>query len=1530
MKKNYKRKKFTKQLINNLNELSVKGLCDIHIGKDACGVGVVANIKGVKSNKIIKDSLTVLNNLAHRGACGCDPDTGDGAGITLQIPDKFFRNILNENKLSLPDLGQYASGIIFLPNKKKLREKIVNIIEKILLKNKLSLISWRDVPVDQSKIGLWASDVKPEIKQIFISTNKKFTDEEFSKILFVTRKMIEKEVLSIKDNANSIDINNEFYVCSLSNKIIIYKGLLKSEQLANFYIDLQNSNIESCFGLVHSRFSTNTLGSWKLAHPYRMIAHNGEINTVRGNRNWIKAKEQNLQNKHLGSNIQNILPICEEDASDTASLDNVFELLVMGGRSIEHAASMMIPAAWDHNEHMNQKTKDFYQFHAGLMEPWDGPAMIAFTDGIKLGACLDRNGFRPFRYTVTKDNILVMSSETGVLDIDPNNIKLKSRMTPGKGFLVDFNEGRIIDSEEIIDRLTSQKPYSKWVNNQAINLDEIKQTKSENSYNGLELLKQQKAFGYSSEDIELLIKPMGESGNQPNGSMGNDTPLAVLSDKPQNLFSYFKQLFAQVSNPPLDPIREKLVTQMSILIGKKESLLSESEKHAQLLKIERPILLNSEISKIKRLDKGNIKSGTISTLFNINEEINGFEKALEAIKTKSERLISEGVGIIILSDRGVDKNMGYLPSLLVAGTVHHHLIRNNLRENVDLLIETGEAREVHHFASLFGYGISAINPYLALDSLKNESFKTKREIIESQNNYCKAVISGVLKTMSKMGISTLQGYMGAQQFEAVGLGNKIIEDSFTWTSSRIGGIEINEIATDYLLFHQNAFSSSNIPSNLNLDLGGLYNWRGTGERHMWSPETISLLQQASTENNSQKYEEFEILANKDYYGDISIRNLLKLDYKNSKPVPINEVESGFEILKRFATGAISLGSISREAHETLAIAMNRIGARSNTGEGGEDETRFVPDANGDSRSSAIKQVASGRFGVTTNYLVNSKDIQIKMAQGAKPGEGGEIPGHKISNYIASIRKTTPGVELISPPPHHDIYSIEDLAQLIHDLKNVNSNARIHVKLVSEVGVGIIAAGVSKGKADVVLISGFSGGTGASPLSSIRHAGLPWELGVAETQQVLVEQGLRSRIVVQTDGQIKTGKDIAIATLLGAEEWGIATASLITMGCIMLRKCHLNTCSVGVATQDPELRKLFNGTPEAVVNYFGFLVKSLRLEMSKLGFRNINQMVGRVDKLKQRKDIDHWKGKKLDLSKMLYAPKGIPNYKNYRNIKQDHELEKALDKKILKELDIQSLKDKKSKLNFEINNVNRTVGAIISGKITKIYGEKGIPQDNLEIEFTGSAGQSFGAFLSKGIYFNVIGDSNDYFAKGISGGKISISPNRSDKSYIPENHVIIGNVALYGATGGEVYINGKAGERFCVRNSAANAVVEGIGNHGCEYMTGGIAVILGEVGSNFAAGMSGGIAYVYDENSTFINYFNSELSNMSEILINSKDEKDLKNLIKNHVKYTNSEKGIKILHNWREELKKFKKVIPRDYEKILDKLNHQRKRVKING
>ena len=1512
--------------LENLKKLSKEGLCSYHMEKDACGVGVVANIKGNKSNSIVQNSLEVLVNLEHRGACGCDPETGDGAGITIQIPDRFYREELNKIGVDLPKEGQYATGIVFLPNNNNLKDLVSEIINSTVNSTNTKLIFSRDVPVNPNSIGEWSRDAMPKIIQLFIENTSDSNDDDFSRQLYIIRKTIERKVNAIKSQDNKLILENEFYICSLSNKIVIYKGLLKTEQLANFYSDLKSKNIESCFGLVHSRFSTNTLGSWKLAHPYRMLAHNGEINTVRGNRNWMKAKEQNLISDYFSKNSE-ILPICEEDASDTASLDNVFELLYQGGRPIEHVASMMIPAAWDHNDQMEKKVKDFYQFHAGLMEPWDGPAMVAFTDGKKLGACLDRNGFRPFRYTVTTDDILVMSSETGVLKLDSKKIKLKSRMTPGKGFLVDFDQGRIIDSEEIMEKLINENPYSEWISKNSINLDDITSNDSSDNYDGVSLLEQQMAYGYSSEDVELLIRPMSQTGNQPNGSMGNDAPLAVLSDKPQNLFSYFKQLFAQVSNPPLDPIREKIVTQMSILVGKRENLLSETSDHAQLVKIERPILLNNEINKLLDINKDGIKAEKLSTTFDVRKGKSGFLNALEEIKKNAEKSIKAGSSILVLSDRGVNSKNGALPSLLVAGTLHHHLIRKNLRDKVDLIYETGEAREVHHFALLFGYGISAINPFIALDTVK--SFSEESNSIKNQENFCKASISGVLKTMSKMGISTLQGYMGAQQFEAVGIGEELIENSFKWTPSRIGGIGLDEISDDYLLFHNNAFTESEIPSNLKLDLGGLYLWRGTGERHMWSPETISLLQKASTQNDARTYEQFEDAANKDYYGDITIRNLLDINYDESKAIDIEQVESEIEILKRFATGAISLGSISREAHETLAIAMNRIGARSNTGEGGEDESRYTPDANGDSRNSAVKQVASGRFGVTANYLVNSKDIQIKMAQGAKPGEGGEIPGHKISEYIASIRKTTPGVELISPPPHHDIYSIEDMAQLIHDLKNVNENARIHVKLVSEVGVGIIAAGVSKGKADVVLISGFSGGTGASPLSSIRHAGLPWELGVAETQQVLVEQGLRDRIIVQTDGQLKTGKDVAIATMLGAEEWGVATASLITMGCIMLRKCHLNTCSVGVATQDPELRKLFKGTPEAVVNYFQFLAKSLRSEMAKLGFKNVNEMVGRVDKLIQRKDIDHWKAKKIDLSRILYKPKGIDGQNSFCSTNQDHQLEIALDKKIIKEIDFEKIDNAKQEITFDIKNVNRTVGAIISGKLTKKYGEKGIPKDNLKVNFKGSAGQSFGAFLSKGIYFKLIGDANDYFAKGLSGGKIVVSPDGKNPDFKPEENIIIGNTALYGSTGGEVYINGMAGERFCVRNSAAYAVVEGIGNHGCEYMTGGIVVVLGEVGSNFGAGMSGGIAYVYDKNSTFKDNFNSELADIKDVKINSKDEKDLKELIKKHQSYTKSSRAKYIIDNWDSEIKSFKKIIPRDYAKILNKLEKSNKE-KVNG
>ena len=1510
----------SESVLPDFTDIAERGLYVPELEHDACGVGMVADISGTRSRSIIDQALEVLVNLGHRGASGADPMTGDGAGITIQMPDAFMRKISTQEGIKLPNEGRYAVAMCFLPNDDHLNAVVRAELEKRSKDNGMAILGWREVPVDPNVIGLSARSIMPKIAQLFVSAPDDVNGDDFERRLYLSRKSTEKQLLNIDtDSETRKTLLREFYVCSWSSRTLIYKGMLLVDQLSKFYIDLEDQSMMSAFGIVHSRFSTNTLGSWKLAHPYRMLAHNGEINTVRGNRNWMQARERSLESPLFGDKIDQLTPICEpDDPSDTASLDNVFELLRMTGRSVEHTAAMLMPAAWYGHESMSQEVEDFYEFHGNIMEPWDGPAMIVFTDGDAVGAVLDRNGLRPFRYWVTNDNLLVMASETGVLDIEPEKIKYRSRLEPGRMFLIDFKEQRIVEPQEVIERIAKQNPYGQWLEENRVTLDSLPAAKNVPEANMKNLINRQMAFGYSREDLHMLISPMAITGHQPQGSMGDDAPLAVLSDRPQSLFSYFKQAFAQVSNPPLDAIREKLVTQFAVPAGRRLNIFETTPLHCRTLRIDHPILRNEDLTKIKASDKPGVKAKTISTCFKAATGSTGLNDALKRIRDEASQAIEDGYTLLILSDRGVNQDNAYVPSLLATGAVHHHLIRERNRAQADIIIESGEPREVHHFATLFGYGASAINPYLAFETIAGLQLSpTAEEKIppqeEAEENFCHAVEEGVVKTMAKMGISTLQGYIGAQVFEALGLSQALIDEYFTWTVSRISGIGTGEIAFDILANHSRAYSPDNIPSNLKLDLGGLYLWRSTGERHMWNPETIALLQEAVTRNDDNVFRQFEAASNEEGEEHITIRNMLEPIYSES--IPLDEVEPASVIAERFATGAISLGSISREAHETLAVATNRINARSNTGEGGEDPIRFTPEPNGDSRSSAVKQVASGRFGVTTNYLVNAKDLQIKMAQGAKPGEGGEIPGRKISEYIASIRKTTPGVELISPPPHHDIYSIEDLAQLIHDLKNVNPDSRIHVKLVAVAGVGIIAAGVAKGKGDVVLISGNSGGTGASPLSSIQHAGLPWELGLAETQQVLVANGLRDRIVVQTDGQMKTSLDVLIGALLGAEEWGIATGALISMGCIMLRKCHLNTCSVGVATQDPELRKKFAGTPDAVVNYFMFLAEGLRAHMAKMGFRTVNEMIGRVDKLKVRSNINHWKAKTLDLSPILMMPEVLPTDHPYQQKSQDHGLNKALDNELIELAKEAVDKEKPVSKTLPISNANRTTGATLSSVITKKTGENGLSDNSINFTFQGSAGQSFGAWVVKGITLKVEGDANDYFGKGLSGGRLIVTPPKGS-CYKAEENIIIGNVALYGSTGGEAYINGMAGERFAVRNSAATAVVEGIGDHGCEYMTGGHVVILGPTGRNFGAGMSGGIAFVFDPDQSFEGKFNNSMADLFSVVPDSQDDLDLTQIIKTHVKYTGSEVGTALLTDWDNAVKKFKKVLPRDYARVI--------------
>ena len=1483
---------------------------------DACGVGVVANIKGVASHELVEQGIEVLVNLTHRGAAGADPNTGDGAGMLFQMPDAFFRQPVAGLSFDLPPLHEYAVGMTFLPQDDAERANCEKLIEQAVTDEGQKLLGWRDVPVDATGIGYVASGTRPVIRQFFIGKAASIVDAmAFDRTLYVIRKVIESAALAAK-----LEEADDFYICSLSPNIIVYKGLLTGEQLRGFYPDLTNPDTVTSFALVHSRFSTNTLGSWKLAHPYRYIVHNGEINTVRGNINWMIAREKSMSSSEFGDDLQKLFPIIPAVQSDTASLDNAYELMLHTGRPLHHAMMALIPEATGEKVDMAQEKRDFYEYHACMMEPWDGPALVAFTDGTRIGAVLDRNGLRPFRYLVTTDDLLVMASEAGTLRVPQEKVLYKSRIEPGRMFLLDPERGGIVDDETIKSELSRAQPYGKWLDENMVRMDALLGSGIGPAMIGKdELVDLQQAFGYTTEDIRMLMEPMAIAGAEPTGSMGNDAPLAVLSDQPQSLFRYFKQLFAQVSNPPLDSIREELVTSVAVRLGAQRNLFDATPEHAQQLRLNAPVITDAELAKIKAIDKPGLKAMTLSTLFEIDGGSGALERAMESLCARVDDAMADGATILILSDRGVDKTHAPIPSLLATAGVHHHLVRNGTRTKAGIVVESGEPREVAQMALLYGYGAGAVNPYLAFRTLEDlaegGSLPPAIDAEQAKLNFMKAGYKGLLKIMSKMGISTLHSYHGAQIFEAVGLSQVLVDKYFTWTASRIGGVDIDMIEEDVLRLHRDAFPSVELPAKPDLRNGGFYNWRRDGEYHMWNPDTISKLQYAARMNDVDAYRAFAELANTYDQRMCTIRGLLTFTEDNES-VSIDDVEPAVEIVKRFATGAISLGSISRDAHESLAIAMNRIGARSNSGEGGEDYRRYQPNANGDQRVSAIKQVASGRFGVTANYLVNATDLQIKMAQGAKPGEGGQLPGHKVDEYIGWVRNSTPGVELISPPPHHDIYSIEDLSQLIHDLKNVNSDARIHVKLVAEVGVGTIAAGVSKAKADVVLISGDTGGTGASPESSIKYAGLPWELGLAETQQVLVANDLRGRIVVQTDGQIKTGRDAAIAYLLGADELGIATASLITQGCIMLRKCHLNTCSVGIATQDAELRKRFSGQPEHLINYFMFVAEELREIMAELGFKSVDEMIGRVDKLQTGAAVQHWnKTRGINLDAVLCQPEVEADVATHNVTTQDHGLDKALDHELIAQSQ-PALRDRRPvSFSVPINNGNRTVGAMLSGEIAKAYGEDALPVDSIQVELAGSAGQSFGAFLAKGVEFTLSGDANDYFAKGLSGGRIIVNP-PPEATFVPEENIIIGNVALYGATSGEVFIRGRGGERFAVRNSGANAVIEGIGDHGCEYMTNGRVVILGPTGRNFAAGMSGGIAYVLDEKGEFANLCNQEMSDL-EPVADAEDIHVLRGLIQKHRHYTQSSNAERILADWAEMLPKFVKVYPRDYRRVVE-------------
>ena len=1489
-----------------------QGLYDPQFEHDACGVGFVVDIAGRKSNEIVRRSLQVLVNLQHRGAKGCEENTGDGAGILIQIPHEFLKAECIKLGFSLPAAGNYGVGMVCMPRDGYTQRWCKEIVEGAITRAVQKVLGWRDVPTDNSPIGDSAKAVEPVFKQVFVERNSYLkTTDDFERKLYLIRKRIEKTT-------------TDMYFPSFSARTLIYKGMLSAEQIEVYFPDLVDPLIVSALAVVHQRFSTNTFPSWSLAHPFRYISHNGEINTLRGNINWMKAREALFESELFGDDIRDLLPVIVEGGSDSAMFDNAVEMLVMTGRSLPHAMMMLIPEAWDGHETMSDEKKAFYEYHSCLMEPWDGPASMVFTDGVVIGATLDRNGLRPSRYYVTKDGLVVMASEVGVLDIPAENILLKGRLQPGKMFLIDTREGRIIDDAELKHNIASAKPYRQWLNQNIVRLSDLPGHPVPEPSHATVLLRQQ-VFGYTHEDLRILMAPMAIKGEEAIGSMGTDTPLAVLSDRQPSLFNYFKQLFAQVTNPPLDAIREELVTSMSTALGPERNLLKPEAESSRMIKILSPIIDNDDLAKLRYISLDGFRAVTLPIRFKVSEGGEGMRRALEELCQTATNAIRSGATILILSDRNIDEDHAPIPSLLATSGLHHHLVREGARTKATLIVETGDAREVHHYCLLIGYGASAINPYLAfetLDDLIRQGFLTGIDHRKAVNHYTKAVKKGVLKVMSKMGISTLQSYRGAQIFEAIGLEEKFTEKYFTNTPSRISGIGLEEIAQETLERHRRAFPKR--PMRLpDLDWGGQYQWRNDGEYHMYNPDSIHKLQYSTRTNNYKIFKEYSDLINTTSARLCTLRGLMDLKFAEN-PIPLEEVEPAESIMKRFATGAMSFGSISKEAHETLAIAMNRIGGRSNTGEGGEDPARYIPDANGDSRSSAIKQVASARFGVTSQYLVNSNELQIKMAQGAKPGEGGQLPGHKVDEVIARVRHSTPGVGLISPPPHHDIYSIEDLAQLIYDLKNSNPRARISVKLVSEVGVGTIAAGVAKAHADVVLISGDSGGTGASPLTSIKHAGIPWELGLAETHQVLVQNNLRSRIVVQTDGQLKTGRDVVIAALLGAEEYGFATSALIVSGCIMMRVCHLNTCPVGVATQDPVLRQKFTGKPEYVVNYFRMIAEETRELMAKLGFRTVDEMVGQRDKLDVRKAIDHWKAQKLDLTPIFYMP-SVPAHIPIRRVhEQDHGLDKALDNLLL-ELAKDALQYKTPvELQLPIRNANRTVGTILGSEVTRRYGAEGLPDDTVKIRFAGSAGQSFGAFLPRGIGLTLEGDANDYFGKGLSGGRLVVFPPAA-ATFDPEENIIVGNVVLYGATSGEVFIRGVAGERFAVRNSGAIAVVEGVGDHGCEYMTGGRVVVLGRTGRNFAAGMSGGIAYVLDADGDFAQRCNLEMVDL-EALDEPQEEEFVRELIARHVQLTKSSRGQHVLDNWTEYRQKLVKIMPLDYRRVLADTKQQAAKV----
>ena len=1481
-----------------------QGLYDPRNERDACGIGFVANIKGEKSHDIIVKGIQVLINLTHRGACGCDAETGDGAGILIQVPHQFFVRECASLGFRLPAPGEYGVGIIFFPVEKADRLQCEGVLERVAIEEGLSVLGWRDTPVNGDAIGRVARASQPYIQQIFLGRPAGMEEDAFERKLYVVRRRVENEIAD-----SDMQHKGMFFIPSLSARTMVYKGLLLAPQIANFYQELKDPDVASALCLVHQRFSTNTFPTWHLAHPYRYVAHNGEINTVKGNVNWMFARQSTLASDLFGDDMKKLFPIVQAGGSDSACFDNVLELLVQSGRSLPHAMAMMIPEAW--SEHTSEEKRHFYEYHASLMEPWDGPAAIAFTDGRVIGATLDRNGLRPARYVVTDDGLVVMASETGVLPIRPETVMTNGRLQPGKMFLVDTVQGRIVSDEEIKGKLVQRQPYGQWLKEHQVRLEDLPEPFRIMGSDHETLVCRQRMFGFTDEDLKMILLPMAVDGQEPVGSMGNDTPLACLSDRPQSLFNYFRVLFAQVTNPPIDPIREEMVMSLISYIGQERNILQEQPINAHTLRLEHPVLTNRDLECLRRVSQGDFLATTLPTLYRVEHGEKGLQDALNTLCRRASLALKSGYTILILSDRGVDEEYAPIPSLLALTAVHNHLVRESTRSQCALVVESGEPREVMHFALLIGYGASAVNPYLAIETL--EDFAKRGYLSEgltfatALKNYKKSINKGLLKTFSKMGISTLQSYRGAQVFEALGLNKSLVQRYFTGTPSRIEGIGLDVIAREAQMKHEHAFRPFS-DSETELTVGGNYAYRISGERHLLNPFTISKLQHAVRQESFQTFQEYSDYIDNQNEKLCNLRGLLRFK-KATTPVPLEEVEPTTEIVRRFATGAMSYGSISKEAHETLAKAMNRIGGRSNTGEGGEDEKRFADD-----RRSAIKQVASGRFGVTVEYLVNADELQIKMAQGAKPGEGGQLPGHKVDEAIARVRRSTPGVGLISPPPHHDIYSIEDLAQLIYDLKNVNPKARISVKLVAEVGVGTVAAGVAKAHADVILISGDTGGTGAAPLSSIKHAGVPWELGLAETQQVLVMNDLRSRVRVQTDGKLQTGRDVVIAALLGAEEFGFATMPLVSMGCIMMRKCHLNTCPVGIATQDPRLRAKFNGQPEHVINFFFFLAQQVRSHMAELGFRTFDEMVGRVDRLEFKPAADHWKAHGLDFSHILHNPPMPARVARRCTQAQDHGLHQSLDYRLI-DYAREALETRQpTHLHLPIRNVHRSVGTMLSGEVARRYGNEGLPDDTIKFDFQGSAGQSFGAFLAHGITLTLEGDANDYVGKGLSGGRLIVYPPR-ESNFQPEKNIIIGNVALYGATGGEAFFNGVAGERFAVRNSGATAVVEGVGDHGCEYMTRGLAVVLGDCGRNFAAGMSGGLAYVLDE----IGDFGAKRCNTAGVDLDAPDDLDLatvRALIEKHVAMTSSARGRYVLENWAGLTGKFVKIFPHDYKRVL--------------